>query len=177
MKPRIILGFALVLSGGLLGCSTTVSNVSSNALNHPSGLPVLYRNTQYDFTFFLPASWQGYSVLAQQWDGETSLPAVDRTAIVEHGPMIVLRHPQWKPDDRYQDITVLVFTRRQWDAEHHGKFGIGAGGIVEEIAHNPHYVLAISSRFNGDENVKGWEEAGRIVDRNKNINAPHLYPE
>ena len=105
------------------------------------------------------------------------MPAVDRTAIVEHGPMIVLRHPQWKPDDRYQDIWVLVFTRRQWDAEHHGKFVVGVGGMDKEIAYNPNYVFAISSRFNGDENVKGWEEAGRIVDRNKDINAPHLYPE
>ena len=177
MKPRIILGFALVLSGGLLGCSTTVSNVSSNALNHPSGLPVLYRNTQYDFTFFLPASWQGYSVLAQQWDGETSLPAVDRTAIVEHGPMIVLRHPQWKPDDRYQDIWVLVFTRRQWDAEHHSKFVVGVGGMDEEIAYNPNYVFAISSRFIVDESVEGWEEALHIVEQNRHVNGPHLYPE
>src|ERR1039458_1113211 len=122
MKPRLILCLALILSGVLSGCSTTASNVGSKALNHPSGLPVLYHNTQYDFTFFLPASWLGYSVLArqwmdeaiterlmssqgysefaQQWDGETYLPAADRTAIMEHGPMIVLRHPQWKPDDR-----------------------------------------------------------------------------
>ena len=177
MKCKIILALAFIWSGGLLGCSKTGNNVSSNTPSHPSGLPVLYRNMQYDFTFFLPASWQGYSVLAQQWDGETSLPAVDRTAIMEHGPMIVLRHPQWKPDDRYQDIPVLVFTRRQWDAEHHGKFCIGAGGIDEEIAYNPNYAFAISSRFNFDDSVKGWKEACGIVDRNKDINAPHLYPE
>jgi hypothetical protein len=177
MKPKIILGLAVVLSGSLFGCSTTVSNFSSNAPNHPSGLPVLYRNTQYDFTFFLPASWQRYSALVQQWDGQTYLPAVDRGAVVEHGPAIVLRHPQWKPDDRYQDIPVLVFTRRQWNAEHHGKFVIGVGGVDEEIAHNPHYVFAISSRFNADDSVKGWEEAGRIVERNRDVNGPHLYPE
>jgi hypothetical protein len=177
INAKIILALAFVWSGGLLGCSTTGNNFSSNTPSHPSGLPVLYRNTQYDFTFFLPAGWQGYSMLAQQWDGETYLPAVDRDAIVEHGPEIVLRNPQWKPDDRCQDIRILVFTRRQWDAEHHGKFVVGVGGFDEEIAHNPNYVFAISSRFNADDSVKSWEEAGRIVDRNKNINAPHLYPE
>lgn len=177
MNAKTLLVLAFALSGGLIGCSTTVSNVGLKAPNHPLGLPVFYRSAQYDFTFFLPASWQGYSVLAQQWDGETYLPAVDRGAIVEHGPVIVLRHSQWKPDKRYQDIPVLVFTRRQWDAEHHGKFVIGAGGVDEEIAHNPSYVFAISSRFNADDSVKGWEGAGRIVDQNTGINAPHLYPE
>jgi hypothetical protein len=176
MNSKLILGLAFVWCGGLIGCSTTVSNVGSNAPNHPSGFPVLYRNAQYDFTFFLPASWEGYSVLTQQWDGGTSLPAVDRTAIMEHGPMIVLSRPQWKPDDRYQDIWLLVFTRCQWDAEHHGKFFISAGGLWEEIAHNPHYALAISSRF-ADDSVRGWEEAFHIVEQNRHVNGPHLYPE
>jgi hypothetical protein len=177
MNPKILLGLALVWGGGPLGCSTMVSNVSSNPSNHPSGLPVLYRNAQYDFTFSLPTNWRGYSVLIQQWEGNTYLPDGDKIAVVERGPVVVLRHPQWKSDDRHQDIPILVFTRRQWDAEHHGKFGISAGGISEEIAHNPNYVFAVSSRFAADENVKGWEETFDIVERNREVNGPHLYPE
>jgi len=33
---------------------------------------------------------QGYSVLVQQWNGQTT----DKVVVPEHGPMIVLRHPQ-----------------------------------------------------------------------------------
>src|SRR5438552_12870324 len=40
---------------------------SMNVPNHPSGLPLRYHSAQYDLTFFLPASWQGYSVLVEQW--------------------------------------------------------------------------------------------------------------
>src|SRR5947209_15579399 len=54
---------------------------------HPPDAVVLYHNTQYDFTFSLPTNWQGYSVLFQIWEGH---------AIPEHGPMIVLRHPDRK---------------------------------------------------------------------------------
>jgi len=41
---------------------------------------------------------------------------------MERGPVIILRNPQWKTNDLYQDIPVMVFTRAQWDAEHRGIF-------------------------------------------------------
>ena len=93
MKPKIILCLALVLSGVLFGCSKAIRHSesgSSNSPNAPSGLPVIYHNSEYDFTFFLPASWRGYSVLVQQWD------AVDgsQSKVTDHGPVIVLRHPK-----------------------------------------------------------------------------------
>jgi len=137
---------------------------------------VFYHNVQYDFTFFLPAIWQGYSVLVQQWEGRTYLAAADKVVVTEHGPVIVLRHPQWKAGDHYQDIPIEVFTRSQWEAYHQGRFSIGAGGIEEEIGHNPKYVFATSSRFNADDTVKGWKEADDIVERNRAANAPHLHP-
>jgi hypothetical protein len=61
-----------------------------NAPNAPSGLPVICHNAEYNFTFYLPASWPGYSVLLQHWD------AVDgsRSQVTDHGPVIVLRHPK-----------------------------------------------------------------------------------
>jgi hypothetical protein len=150
---------------------------SLNAPNRPSGLPLRYHNAQYDFTFFLPASWQGYSVLPQQW--EAQIRSADTREVVgsEHGPVIVLRDPHWKASEPYQDIPILVFTRSQWDAEHQGKFFPYAGGVIFEMQHNDNYVFGIYSRFNADDTVKGWKEADDIVTRNQAANATHLYPE
>ena len=149
---------------------------SLNAPSHPSGLPLRYHDAQYDFTFFLPASWQGYSVLTQQWEAQTYSAATDKVVVAEHGPMIVLRHPQWKASDPYQDIPILVFTRSQWEAEHQGKFFPYAGGVIFEMQHNDKYVFGIYSRFNADDTVKGWKEADDFVTRNRNANGPQLHP-
>jgi hypothetical protein len=154
-----------------IGCST------SDLPNRLSDLPVLYHNTRYNFTFCLPTSWQGYSVLIQQWQGETYSPVRDAAAMTEHGPAIVLRNPNWKADAPCLDIPIMVFSRSQWQAEHQGKFSVGAGGIEEEITHTSKYVFAISSRFNADDSVGAWKEASEVVEHNQAANAPHLYEE
>ena len=151
-----------------------------NAPRQPSGLPLRYHNARYDLTFFLAASWRGYSVLIQQWDGETYSPTADKTIVVGHGPMITLRHPQWQASAPYQDIPILVFTRAQWDALHHGKLwpSLYAGGIMEELWHNRKYVFAISSRYNADDSVNNWREVANVVEQNCAAhNMPRLYPE
>jgi hypothetical protein len=145
-----------------------------DAQRQASDLLILYTNAQYRFTFRLPASWRGYSVLTQGWEGVAYLPAKDRAVAVEHGPVLVLRHPQWKADKPYQDIPVLVLTRSQWQRECEGKFGIGAGGFDEEIGHNSEYVFAVSSRFNAADEVGGWKEASEAVERNRASNGPPL---
>ena len=149
---------------------------SLNPPKHPPNLPLLYHNAQYDFTFFLPASWQGYSVLTQQWEGHTYSAAADKEVALEHGPVIVLRHSQWKASNPWQDIPILVFTRSQWKADKQGRLSIGAGGVEYEIGHNRTYVFGIHSRFNWGES-RGWEEAGAIVERNEAANTPHLHQE
>jgi hypothetical protein len=154
------------------GCS------SLNARNRPSGLPARYHDAQYDFTFFLPARWQGHSVLIQKWEGVSCLPAKDTTAVTAHGPIIVLRHPQWKADDPSQDIPIMVFTRSQWDALHSGEWFPYAGGVIGEMWQTRKHVFAIYSRYNADDSVKGWNEADRILGGNSAAHAtPHLYPE
>lgn len=164
---RYLIRFVVIAS--LSGC---VSNDPDRA----SAAEVIYRSAQYGFTFSLPASWRGYSVSVQQWEGQTYLPYRDESVVTAKGPIIVLRHPEWKASDPHQDIPILVFTRRQWDAHHQGRFIVGAGGVWEEIGHNSKYVFAISSRFNADDSVKGWKEATEIVGRNQAANQPHLYP-
>ena len=144
-----------------------------------SALPIRYHNPQYHLTFLLPASWQGYSVLVQQWDGETYSPATDKTLVVGHGPMITLRHPRWLATAPYQDIPIVVFTRDQWDALHHGEFwpSLFAGGSIDEIWHNRNYVFAMSSRYNWGE-LEGSKEVAEIVEQSYAANKMrHLYPE
>ena len=149
-----------------------------NAPKHPYALPLCYQNKEYGLVFFLPGSWQGYSVLIQQWEGVSYLPAKDATAITAHGPMIVLRHPQWTAGDPYQDIPIMVFTRGQWESDKQGRFGIGAGGFEEEMWHNQEYVFGMSSRYNAADDVKGWKEVADIVEQNNAAHAmPRLYPQ
>jgi len=168
MKSKIILCLALVLSGGLFGCST--------AVKHPADLPLRYHNAQYGLTFFLPADWKGYSVLIQEWNANLYSTNYQDVIGPEHGPIIVLRHPQWKADDLCQDIAILVFTRRQWDFAKPQRLFVGAGGVECEISHNAKYVFGINSRHNWGE-LKGWETTGKIVQRNVVAGMPHLYPD
>ena len=94
--------------------------------------------------------------------------------------MITLRHPQWQADAPYQDIPILVFTRAQWDELHQGRLwpSIFAGGVMYELWHNQKYVFAISSRYNWEEDAKGWKEADDIIQTNCSVHTePHLYPE
>ena len=139
--------------------------------------PIIYHNAQYDFTFSLPASWQGYSVIVENWDRQMYLPATGEAVGTEHFPVLVLRHPEWKAGDPRQDIPILVLARGQWQAEREGKLRIFAGGVEDEIEHDPKYVFEVSSRFNSDDSVKGWKEAADIVSRNIAANRPHLEPE
>jgi hypothetical protein len=142
---------------------------SSNVSNLQSQLPVEYHDGKYGLTFWLPADWLGFSVLREEWHASMS---------PEHGPMIVLRHPQWRTNSPYQDIPIMVFTRNQWTAKNSDYgFYIGAGGIEYEISHNNDYVFGISSRFNWADTVTGSEEAGDAVQKNSAAHEPHLYAE
>ena len=169
MNPKLVLCLVLVLSGGLFGCSTN--------RNQLSDLPIRYHNAQDDFTFYLPASWKGYSVAAKQWEGETYLPKKNKDVVLAHGPIIVLRNPQWKTNNLYQDIPVYIFTRPQWDDIHLGKYdAAGAGGVIYELWHNDKYVFGIHSRYNADDSVNGWKETQVIVNQNCATHPePHLH--
>ena len=166
MKSKIIFCLALVLGGGLFGCKTAQPNAQ-----------IIYHNAKYDFTFSLPASWQGYSVLIQQWEGETYSSTLDKTVVTGHGPIIILRHPQWKEIEPYQDIPILVFTRSQWNSLNHGNLwpSLYAGGAIDEIGHSQKYVFVISSRYNWGE-LNSSKEVAEIVNRYQEANAPTLYP-
>ena len=147
--------------------------------SQPSDLPVCYHSARYDLTFYLPASWRSYSVSVQQLEDERYSPAEDRQVIVGHTPMITLRHPQWQASAPYQDIPILVFTRAQWDALHHGALwpSLFAGGVMDELWHSQKFVFAMSSRYNWSE-LNGMREVEHTVEQNCAAHKmQHLYPE
>jgi hypothetical protein len=155
------------------GCS------SLDAPNQPPSLPLCYHNSQYGLTFFLPATWQGYSVSVQQLEDEKYSSAEGQSILVGHTPMITLRHPQWQSSAPGQDIPILVFARAQWDALHHGELwpSLFAGGMMDELWHNQGYVFALSSRYNWGGQT-GVKEVADIVEQNRAANKmPKWYPE
>ncbi len=179
MKPKLpyrpeawrwLLCLALVFSGGLLGCSMSHDQLSN--------LPVRYHNAQYALTFDLPDDWRAYSVLMSQWDGEKYSPGKDTEIVVAHGPIIILRNPQWKANAIYQDIPIYVFTHQQWNDINLGKYGspVVAGGVIYELWHNNKYVFGIHSRYNANDSVPGWKEVENIVNQNCTAHPePHLH--
>lgn len=142
---------------------------SPNTAQPPSHLPLRYHNAQFGFTFFLPADWKGYSAFIEQWKGRSYLPAKNTTEVTARGPLIVLRHPQWRAEAPRQDIPILVYTREQWEAGTEDKAFPYAGGVIDELWHNEHYVFALYSRYNWAE-LKGGEEVAKILEQNSAAN-------
>lgn len=170
--PRFsVVCLALILTAGLMGCSTVHK--------HPAGLPIRYHNAKYDLTFYLPQTWKRYSILTNEWQGITYVPQKDTDATLARGPIIVLRNPLWRTNDLYQDIPIYVFTRGQWDDMHLGKYdAAGAGGLIGELWHNDKYVFGIHSRAFWAEEFKDYRKAENIVNQNHALHPmPHLYPE
>ncbi len=122
-----------------------------------------YKNTAYGFTFTLPKSWEGYTVVNGSWEGvnwETGSPQKNS------GPKISIRHPQWIAETPRQDIPILVFTPAQWDLIVREKMGIGAAPIPpSELGRNATYVFALPARYNFAFPA-GFEEVDEIVKGN-----------
>ena len=55
---------------------------------------ISYKNTQYGFSFSLPDSWKDYRVMTGKWEG-VALGGSQSGKVVETGPMLSIRHPQW----------------------------------------------------------------------------------
>lgn len=141
--------------------------------------PILYHNRKYDFTFLLPDYWWGYSVLIQKWDAPLYSTNGEKVVGQERGHVIVFCHPAWKTTVPYQDIPIIVFTRKQWDEEHQGKIwpAIYAGGFISELWHNNKYVFGLSSRYNWNDEVKGADDVENIIKQNCAAHPePTLYP-
>ncbi|WP_222429986.1 S-layer homology domain-containing protein [Paenibacillus cremeus] len=107
-----------------------------------------YENTQYGFRFKLPDSWKSYAIVTDKWDG-LFVGDAQGDKVVESGPKLSIRHPEWTAEQPRQDIPILVFTVDQWNELQQDKFHIGAAPIgPSELTRNDKYVFALPSRYN-----------------------------
>ena len=123
---------------------------------------VFYLNSDYGFSFFLPDSWQDYTIVTDTWAG--LLPGGDQA--VETGPLISIRHPGWPSANPRQDIPIMILTLDQWQALNDEKFHIGAAPIgPSELGRNNKYVFALPARYNYAYPT-GYEEVEQILTGN-----------
>ena len=124
---------------------------------HPSPTKsIKYVDTKYGFTFSLPATWKGYSVVEDTWDsvaGDTP-----------KGPSITLTNPRSTSEKKYQDIYIMVFSHAQWDSLQRGEYAVSAASVgPSELGRNRKYVFAEPPRMIDSDNMLGWKEVVEIM--------------
>jgi hypothetical protein len=126
---------------------------------------VTYRNPQYGFSFTLPASWQGYTIVPSKWEGY-AVGGPSGQQLVETGPMLSIRHPQWTAQNPRQDIPIMILTTAQWNRLQADAFHIGAAPVgPRELGRNAQYVFALPARYNFAFPT-GYEEVESILQGN-----------
>ena len=126
--------------------------------NYAQKGPVVYKNTKYGFNFYLPADWEGYTVVNETWEGTPTDGGAKQT-----GPEIILSSPQWTQDTPYQDIPLLVFTHEQWAQAASENLSVSAAPIPPTVLGvNAKYVFALPARYNYAFPA-GYEEVENII--------------
>ncbi|MES3005231.1 MAG: hypothetical protein V4690_03970 [Patescibacteria group bacterium] len=124
-----------------------------------------YKNPNYGFSFYLPDTWVGYSVIEDEWEGY-SIASSGSQVPSETGALITLRHPDWEYKSPRQDIPIMVLTLTQWKNLNEDKFHIGAAPIgPTEIGRNNRYVFALPARYNYAF-FTGFEEVQELLEKN-----------
>lgn len=120
---------------------------------------VVYKNSQYGFNFSLPASWKGYSIVTDKWDGTDTKSG----KVTETGPLYSIRHPQWTSAKPRQDIPIMVFTIAQWKLILQETLAVSAAPIgPSELGRNDNYVFALPARYNFAYPL-GYEDVEQIL--------------
>lgn len=126
---------------------------------------ILYKNTEYGFNFALPTSWEGYLIVTDKWEG-IAFGGQKNGEVVQSGPIISIRHPQWTSEIPRQDIPIMIFTFDQWSLLEKEDYHIGAAPIgPKELGRNDKYVFALPARYNFAFPV-GYEEVEDILESN-----------
>ncbi len=150
----IVLGFIAFLFSATSKISKTDNEV-------PAVSSVAYNNTDYGFTFSLPLTWKGYSIVESTWRGSSATVADG-----EAGPMIAIRNPNWTEAIHHEDIPVVIFTIAQWNSYVAEEFSVFAAPFpASELGRNNLYVFALPPRWDYDYSVS-FEEAQTIVKEN-----------
>lgn len=123
---------------------------------------IVYNNAQYGFSFTLPVSWKGYTIITDNWKGIPPEKSLNDSGTVT-GPLISIRHPLWTSTNPRQDIPIMVFTQSQWNSLQRDEFHIGAAPIgPSELGHNSRFVFALPARYNFAFPA-GYEEVESIL--------------
>jgi hypothetical protein len=139
-----------------------VPSASPSASGADTGLT--YQNAEYGFTFSLPATWKGYTIVNSKWEGTIQ----DSTGnnLAKTGPELLIRHPKWTEKNPWQDIPIMIFTPAQWTDVQADKLHIGAAPInPTELGHNSKYVFALPARYNYAYPT-GFEEVDSLLKTN-----------
>ena len=122
---------------------------------------ITYRNDQYGFTFTLPADWKGYTIATDIWTGYVTCPSGQ--CPVATGTEIMIRNPQWTPQNNWQPIPIEVFTTAEWDDIASGTLITSAAPIPPaKLGANAKYVFALPPRYDYAF-PKGWQEVESIM--------------
>lgn len=130
----------------------------------PAGGQIVYRNSAYGFCFELPASWSGYSIVTEQWQGEwlgdhSQAPSAKELT----GPKILIRHPRWTKASQREDIPIMVFSLAQWKLVEAEQMSVSAAPVgPTELGRNTKYVFALPARYEFDEK-RGVEEVVELM--------------
>jgi hypothetical protein len=92
------------LSLALLSLQVLFVGCTPSAATTQPTISIEYQNTEYGFSFSLPVSWKGYSIITDTWRGYNN---GNSNITVEQGPIISIRHPLWTSENLYQDIPMM----------------------------------------------------------------------
>ncbi|WP_338448491.1 hypothetical protein R4Z09_19995 [Niallia oryzisoli] len=135
----------------------------SSSASSDASKSIVYQNTQYGFSFNLPLSWSGYSIITDQWEGIAANGGPSGSTVVETGPILSIRDPKWTKETPRQDIPIMVFTLNQWNSLKQEEFHIGAAPLdPTELGRNNHYVFALPARYNYAF-LPGYEDVEKIL--------------
>lgn len=141
--------------------SQAVKAQPDSAASHRDSKSYEYKNSKYGFTFLLPATWKGCEIIEEMWGGYARTERGDEA--VESGPAIRIVNPRSKKSDQYQDISIMVFTHRQWRALQQDKFFVSPAPIGPgELDRNANYVFAFPPRMVNPD-LEGAEEIENIT--------------
>lgn len=169
-KPIVIAGIIIVIGLAIYfamakNSIAPVKDVNTSTTTTPvqTVSPTDYKNTKYGFTFSLPKSWEGYTVVEDDWEGFSLSADGNEQVATEYGPLISIRHPDWEYKAPRQDIPIMIFTIEQWNLMQADKFHIGAAPVnPSEIARSKRYVFATPARYNFSY-LTGYEEVDQII--------------
>jgi hypothetical protein len=126
---------------------------------------IIYSNSEYGFDFKLPASWKGYTIQTQDWNG-MAVSGDNAGNVVETGNVILIRHPEWTEINPRQDIPIMVFTIDQWNKVEKEDIALGAAPIgPSKLGCNSKYIFALPARYNFAFPT-GFEEVEKIMNNN-----------